>query len=101
MANCPYCQSRYRDYSIVGVLPASQHLTHWLDPIPLALLGCSDCGRYTLMHPDHPEVQRLSKAVPFETIAENVRTLNVGLEEVGDPELREQFIHGRDDASTQ
>jgi hypothetical protein len=98
MANCPYCQTEYQAYTIVGVLPASEHLTHWLDPVPVAQLCCERCGRYTFMHPDHPDVQRLQKGRPFEEVAENVRTLNVPVDEVGDPELREQFKHGIDTA---
>jgi hypothetical protein len=97
MANCPYCQAEYQTYTIVGVLPASQHLTHWLDPVPIAQLCCDGCGRYTFMHPDHPDVQRLQKGRPYEETAENVRTLNVPVTEVGDPELREQFEHGVDE----
>ena len=96
MATCPYCDAAYESYTIIGVLPASEHLTHWLDPIPLAQLCCSACGRYTFMHPDHPDVQRLPKGTPFEIVAENVRTLNVPLAEVGDEELREQFQHGQE-----
>src|ERR1700730_1035085 len=98
MAGCPYCGAHYRVFTIVGVLPASEHLTYWLDPIPVAQLCCDSCGRYTFMHPDHPDVQRLPKGQHFESVKANVRTLNVPLDEVADPELREQFEHGRDDA---
>lgn len=94
MASCPHCGESYEEYSIIGVLPASEHLTDWLEPVPLAMLACQGCGRYTFMHPDHPDVQRLHKGQHFE-VQENVRTLNVELEAVGDPELREQFQHGR------
>lgn len=94
MVHCPFCQTQYRSYAIVGVVPASEHLTHWLDPLPLALLMCQGCGRYTLMHPDHPDVQRLPKERPHEAVEENVRTLNVQIDEIGDPELREQFRQG-------
>ncbi|MBV9279305.1 MAG: hypothetical protein JOZ41_04420 [Chloroflexi bacterium] len=96
MATCPFCNTPYKVYTIVGVLPASEHLTYWLDPVPLAQLCCESCGRYTFMHPDHPEVQRLHKAQHFEDQKEPVRTLNIPLSEVGDPELREQFEHGCD-----
>jgi hypothetical protein len=96
MATCPFCQEAYTEYEIVGVLASSEHLTEWLDPVPVAQLCCPGCGRYTFMHPDHPDVQRLRRGQPFETIAENVRTLNVPLEEIGDPELKEQFAHGAD-----
>ncbi len=96
MSVCPYCNAEYTEYTVVGVLPASEHLTYWLDPVPLAQLCCQSCGRYTFMHPDHPDVQRLHKGRPYEQLAENVRTLNVPLQEVGDPELREQFEHGED-----
>jgi hypothetical protein len=95
MPACPYCNTSYQSYHVVGVLPASEHLTHWLpDPEPIAQLLCVSCGRFTFMHPDHPEVQRLPKSKPFERTEENVRTLNVPLQEVGDPELREQFERG-------
>lgn len=96
MTACPYCQAEIQSYSIVGVLPASEHLTHWLDPVPVAQFVCPGCGRYTFMHPDHPDVQRLHKGPAFEAEAENLRTLNVPLSEVGDPELREQFERGED-----
>lgn len=96
MATCPYCDIEYEDYEIVGVLPASEHLTHWLDPLPVAQLLCQSCGRYTFMHPDHPDIQRMHKGRPFEQMQEGIRTLNVSLAEVGDQELREQFEHGRD-----
>jgi hypothetical protein len=46
------------------------------------------------MHPDHPDVERMCRGVPFEVVAENIRTLNVPLEEVGDEELKLQFQHG-------
>jgi hypothetical protein len=94
---CPYCGGTIASYTIVGVLPANAHLTEWLDPVPVAQLVCNGCGRYTFMHPDHPEVQRLRKGTPYEETAENVRTLNVPLTDVGDPELRDQFVHGRDE----
>lgn len=94
MATCPHCSTDFESYSIVGVLPASEHLTHWLDPVPVAQLVCTSCGRYTFMHPDHPDVQRLHMGTPYEAQADNLRTLNVPLEEVGDPELKEQFEHG-------
>ena len=94
MASCPHCQTNFETYTIVGILPASEHLTHWLEPVPVAQLICDMCGRYTFMHPDHPDVQRLHKGAPYERVAENVRTLNVPLTEVGDPELREQFERG-------
>lgn len=94
MASCPFCNAVYEGYAIVGVYPASEHLTDWLDPIPVAQLFCRDCGRYTFMHPDHPDVQRMPKARAFEEVGENVRTLNVPLEDVGDEELRVQFERG-------
>jgi len=94
MCSCPFCGSGIDCYTVVGVLPASEHLTHWLDPVPVAQLVCESCGRCSFMHPDHPEVQRLRKDNAYEQKAENVRTLNVPLNEVGDEELREQFIHG-------
>lgn len=97
MAACPYCDTEYQEYEIVGVLPASEHLTEWLEPVPLAQLLCASCGRYTFMHPDHPDVQRLHKGRPYEQTSENIRTLNVAVTEVGDPELREQFAHGKQD----
>ena len=97
MAICPYCSTEYTEFTIVGILPANEHLTDWLDPVPVAQLVCSSCGRYTFMHPDHPDVQRLHKGRPYEEMAENVRTLNVPLQEVGDPELREQFVHGSEE----
>lgn len=93
MATCPYCSVPYRSYTIVGVLPANEHLTYWLDPIPVAQLHCSSCGRITFMHPDHHEVQRLPKEQP--SGHESIRTLNVPVAEVGDHELQEQFSHGR------
>jgi hypothetical protein len=94
VAACPYCDTEFDCYEIVGVLAASEHLTQWLDPVPVAQLVCSGCGRFTFMHPDHPDVQRLHKGEPFESQADNIRTLNVPLAEVGDPELREQFERG-------
>jgi hypothetical protein len=97
MATCPFCETEYEDYEIVGVLPASEHLTYWLDPVPMAQLFCHKCGRYTFMHPDHPDVQRMHKGRPFEEVRESIRTLNVAVTEVGDPELREQFQHGREE----
>lgn len=96
MAECPFCNTSYEEYTIVGVLPASDHLTHWLDPVPVAQLVCGSCGRYTFMHPDHPLVQRLPKGQHYEATQDNIRTLNIDVAEVGDPELREQFEHGRD-----
>jgi len=99
VASCPYCNTEYQHYTIVGVLPANEHLTHWLDPAPLAQLCCESCGRFTFMHPDHPDVQRLTKAQHYEQDQEPVRTLNVPISEVGDPELREQFERGREGAS--
>lgn len=96
MANCPYCETEYESYTVVGVLPASEHLTYWLDPLPVAQLCCVSCGRYTFMHPDHPDVQRLSRAHTHEGHRESVRTLNVPVGEIGDPELRDQFEYGRD-----
>ncbi|HLJ67143.1 MAG TPA: hypothetical protein VKX16_07260 [Chloroflexota bacterium] len=96
MASCPFCHTAYVEYAIVGVLPASEHLTHWLEPVPVAQLCCSECGRYTFMHPDHPDVQRLRKGQHYEEQADNVRTLNVGVSEIGDEELREQFVRGRE-----
>jgi hypothetical protein len=95
MTACPFCSTEYDGYSIVGVLPANAHLTHWLRPVPVAQLCCPACGRYTYMHPDHPDVQRMHKDPPFEVIAENVRTLNVDVTEIGDPDLRAQFLRGR------
>ena|SRR5579872_1895881 len=95
MSSCPYCNVAFECYTVVGVMPANEHLTDWLDPVPVAQLVCQSCGRYTFMHPDHPDVQRLHKGPCYER-AENVRTLNVPLEEVGDEELREQFAHGED-----
>jgi hypothetical protein len=91
---CPYCDVAYHEYTIVGVFPANEHLTYWLDPIPIAQLACHSCGRYTFMHPDHPDVQRLKKHNPNAPAKDAVRTLNVAIEEVGDPELREQFQRG-------
>ena len=99
MATCPYCDVEYTDYEIVGVMAASEHLTDWLDPVPVAQLLCQSCGRYTFMHPDHPDVQRLPKGKPFEAMREGVRTLNVPVDEVGDPELREQFRRGHENGS--
>lgn len=97
MANCPYCETAYREFTIVGVLPANRDLTTWLDPIPLALLQCESCGRYTTMHPDHPDVQRLRRGPAYEDVGENTRTLNVAPTEVGDGELRHQFEAGKED----
>jgi hypothetical protein len=91
---CPHCETAIATYTIVGVLPASEHLTSWLEPVPVAQLVCSSCGRYTFMHPDHPDVQRLTKGPAYEGQADNVRTLNIPVEEVGDPELRHQFETG-------
>jgi hypothetical protein len=99
VATCPYCDVAYKDYEIVGVMAASEHLTDWLDPVPMAQLFCEACGRYTFMHPDHPDVQRLRKGRPFEEMRESVRTLNVPVDEVGDPELREQFRRGHENGS--
>ncbi|HZU12813.1 MAG TPA: hypothetical protein VFB58_08240 [Chloroflexota bacterium] len=96
MANCPYCGEEYWEYTIVGVRPADEHLNQWLDPMPLAQLFCESCGRYTFMHPDHPDVQRLRKGQHQERQTETVRTLNVPITEIGDDELREQFARGRD-----
>lgn len=96
MATCPYCDAEYQSYTIVGVLPASEHLTYWLDPVPVAQLGCGSCGRYTFMHPDHPDVQRMPRGPATESRHDGVRTLNVPVREVGDPELREQFEHGEE-----
>jgi hypothetical protein len=96
MAACPFCGKEYASYTVVGVMPASEHLTYWLDPVPLAQLCCEACGRYTFMHPDHPDVQRLPKEQHYEVQMESIRTLNVPLSEVGDPELREQFQHGKE-----
>lgn len=96
MAECPYCETSYASYTIVGVLPANEHLTDWLDPVPVAQLCCDSCGRYTFMHPDHPDVQRLRKGEAYEH-KENTRVLNVSLVEIGDDELREQFAHGREE----
>ena len=95
MAGCPFCGEDYAEYTIVGVLPASEHLTYWLDPVPVAQLFCRSCGRFTFMHPDHPDVQRLPKGQHFEQQKNSVRTLNVAVSEVGDPELREQFERGQ------
>lgn len=97
MADCPYCNTAYEEYTIVGVLPASEHLTYWLDPVPVAQLVCVSCGRYTFMHPDHPDVQRLGKAQRYERAQEPMRTLNIPVEDVGDEELRAQFAQGRDE----
>lgn len=94
MADCPYCGTQYAGYSIVGIFPANEHLTDWLEPVPVAQLFCQSCGRYTFMHPDHPDVQRMHKGQPIEQSASNVRTLNVSLADVGDQELREQFERG-------
>ena len=96
MAACPFCNAEFRGYSIVGVQVANQHLTHWQETVPVAQLCCDQCGRYTFMHPDHPDVQRMRKSPPVEETAENVRTLNVDLREVGDPDLREQFERGKE-----
>jgi hypothetical protein len=49
------------------------------------------------MHPDHPSVQRLPCEPPVEAVAENVRTLNVDVQEVGDNLLRRQFETGQPD----
>lgn len=65
--------------------------------MPMALLFCRDCGRHTLMHPDHPEVQKMEPEPPLEVAADNVRTLNVDVEEVGDSRLRQQFEVGHRD----
>ncbi len=97
MAQCPFCNCDYTEYTVVGVLPANEHLTDWLEPVAVAQLLCGSCGRYTHMHPDHPDVQRLPKGAPYEG-KENTRTLNVPIMEVGDPELRDQFAHGREGA---
>jgi len=97
MASCPFCNETYEDYRIVGVLPANEHMTDWLDPVPVAELFCKACGRYTMMHPDHPDVLRMHRAPPIEKAAENIRTLNVQVEEIGDPEVRQQFVHGEAD----
>lgn len=96
MANCPYCDVAYVEYTIVGVLPADEHLTRWLDPAPVAQLFCRGCGRYTFMHPDHPDVQRLRKGQHEERQGESLRTLNVPLSEIGDGELQQQFSEGRE-----
>ncbi|HEX6507878.1 MAG TPA: hypothetical protein VF221_09625 [Chloroflexota bacterium] len=98
MSSCPYCNTQYVEYTIVGVIPASAHLTHWLEPVPVAQLFCQSCGRYTFMHPDHPDVLRMPKGKPYEETEENVRTLNVAVEEIGDQELREQFARGHAEA---
>ena len=97
MTSCPYCEAAIESYTVVGVLPANEHLTEWLEPIPVAQLVCEACGRYSFMHPDHPDVQRLHRGRAYDVVAENVRTLNVPLLEVGDPELREQFSRGSGD----
>jgi hypothetical protein len=96
MAVCPFCGTPYEEYTVVGLTPASERLTYWLDPVPVAQLICSSCGRYTFMHPDHADVQRLPRGLPYEE-REDVRTLNVPLEEVGDPELKDLFLHGHDE----
>lgn len=98
MADCPFCNCEYTEYTIVGVIPANEHLTDWLEPVPIAQLLCASCGRYTYMHPDHPDVQRLGKGARYED-RDNTRTLNVPIMEIGDPELRDQFIRGREDRS--
>src|SRR5947209_2034466 len=95
MSACPYCNTAYDGYRIVGVRAADAHWIGWLDEhVPIALLLCGSCGRLTFMHPDHPDVQRLSPDPPLEEVAQNIRTLNVALEEVGDQELRQQFEEG-------
>ena len=94
MANCPYCTSEYAGYCIVGVLPANEHLTDWLEPVPVAQLFCDSCGRYTFMHVDHPAIQRMSKGRPTEEVGANVRTLNIAVTDVGDEDLRHQFEKG-------
>jgi hypothetical protein len=99
VTSCPFCSTQYTGYTIIGVLPASEHLTEWLEPVPMALLGCGECGKFTLMHPDHPDVQRLPKGRPYEDAEGSVRTLNVPVAEVGDPELRHQFEAGLDDGT--
>lgn len=99
MAQCPFCSTEYDSYTIVGVYPANEHLTYWLDPVPVAQLCCNSCGRYTFMHPDHPDVQRLHKSQHVEQEQSPIRTLNVPLEEVGDPELRDQFQHGTEEGT--
>lgn len=96
MAECPYCNTIYTAFTIVGVVPANEHLTDWLDPVPIAQLSCDSCGRYTFMHPDHPDVLRLRKGEPYEQ-KDNTRTMNVSLMEIGDEDLREQFSHGREE----
>lgn len=101
MATCPYCTTEYEEYTIVGVLPANEHLTNWLDPVPVAQLCCEDCGRYTFMHPDHPDIQRLHKGRPYEQVATNVRTLNIAVEEIGDPDLQDQFRRGVEQEAAQ
>jgi hypothetical protein len=98
VASCPYCSAAYLSYRIVGVLPASEHLTYWLDPVPVAQLLCDSCGRITFMHPDHPDVQRLPTSQHIDTHAGAIRTLNVPVSEIGDIQLREQFARGRDEA---
>jgi len=97
VADCPYCGTEYTGYCIVGVLPANEHLTDWLEPVPVAQLFCDSCGRYTFMHPDHPDIQRMRKGRPIEEVSANVRTLNIAIADVGDEELRHQFEQGSGD----
>lgn len=93
--SCPYCSEAYEGYRIVGLQVANADEVNWLEErVPMALLFCRECGRATFMHPDHPDVQRLRPEVPVEVLAENVRTLNVELQEVGDSKLRQQFEAG-------
>jgi hypothetical protein len=95
---CPFCHSQYDGYRIVGLYAADAHNISWLDVlVPMAMLFCKACGRATLMHPDHPDVQSLPREPVLEEVAQNVRTLNVRLAEVGDEELRHQFEAGVDD----
>lgn len=100
MALCPYCNTAYAEYTIVGIHPANRGLTAWLDPIPLALLACGSCGRFTIMHPDHPDVQRLQRGPAYEDIGTNTRTLNVPTGELGDETLRHDFESGQESPST-
>ncbi len=92
MSACPHCSQRYEGYRVVGLRAADATVRDWLDEhIPVAMLFCRGCGRVTLMHPDHPSVQRLQPEAPVETMGQNIRTLNVDLDEIQDAALRRQF----------
>jgi hypothetical protein len=96
MCSCPYCSDEYSSYRIIGLETVDASGIEWSDEkVPLALLFCRTCGRATLMHPDHPEVQRMHAEAPIEQSGQNIRTLNVSLADVGDETLRHSFEKGR------